>query len=263
MNNTEIIIAIVFSTLLILLLIAGITISFFVAGKQRSKQQIELAQARLNYERELRQVETEVSEHLMLQFAQELHDNIGHILTCIRLEIENKKLDNPEVQGLLAPTEKYLDEASQQLRLLSRSLNTDYISTHGLANAIHVEIERQQQLKKFQIHVNETPGVSVLDKNQELMTFRIFQEIIHNAMRHSRAKNLFINLNYAPSFELTVRDNGIGFNWEEIIKTPRASGLRNVMKRAALADLICRVESEVGKGCEYKLTKKEMIHVST
>jgi two-component system, NarL family, sensor kinase len=258
MNNVDLILAIVISTLLILLLIAGLTISFFMAGRQRAKQQIELAQTHLTYEKELRQVETEVSEHLMQQFAQELHDNIGHILTCIRLEVENKKLDNPEVESLLAPTEKYLDEASQQLRLLSRSLNTDYIATHGLANAIHVEIERQQQLKKFHIHLDEVPGHTELDKNQELMAFRIFQEIVHNAMRHSRAKNLFVCLHCNPSFELTVRDDGKGFNWEETLKTPRASGLKNVLKRAAMADFNCQIASEIGKGCEYKLTKKEM-----
>jgi two-component system, NarL family, sensor kinase len=260
--NTDIVFAIVFSTLLILLLIAGLTISFFIAGRQRAKQQIELAQTHLMYEKELRQVETEVSEQLMQQFAQELHDNIGHILTCIRLEVENKKLDNPEIESLLTPTEKYLDEASQQLRLLSRSLNTDYIATNGLANAMHVEIERQQQLKKFHIHLDETGGYTELDKNQELMTFRIFQEIVHNAMRHSRAKNLFVNLQCIPSFELTVRDDGKGFNWEETIKTPRASGLKNVMKRAVMANLICKIESEAGRGCTYKLTKKEMTAIS-
>lgn len=259
MTNVDLILAIVVTTLLILLLIAGLTISFFVANRQRTKQQMELAQTRLTYEKELRQVETEVSEQLTQHFAQELHDNLGHILTCIRLEVENKKLDHPEIENLLAPTEKYLDEASQQLRLLSRSLNTDYIATHGLANAIHIEIERQQHLKKFNIQLDEVPGNTELDKNQELMVFRIFQEIVHNAMRHSRAKNLFIALHYTPFFKLTVRDDGRGFSWEETLKTPRASGLKNVLKRAALANLSCQVESEVDKGCTYTLTKKEFL----
>lgn len=258
MSDTEIVASIILTTLLILLLIAGVTISFFIASRQRSKQQVELAQARLTYEMELRQVETEVSEHLMQQFAQELHDNIGHILTCIRLEVENKKLDHPGLDKILNPVETYLDDASHQLRLLSRSLNTDYISNVGLDNAIQIEVERQKQLKKFDVHYEHNYFQSSLDKNQELMAFRIFQEVTQNAMRHSKAKNLYVSLKSSPDFELCVRDDGKGFLVEDMMQSPKASGLKNVLKRASMADLDCEVNSLLGEGCTYTLHNKKV-----
>jgi two-component system, NarL family, sensor kinase len=256
MSESDIILTIVFSTLLILLLIAGLTISFFLANRQRIKQQMELAEARLTYERELRQVEMEVSEHMQELFAQELHDNIGHILTCMRLEIENRKLDDDSLTPILLPIEGYLSEASQQLRLLSRSLNTGYVFHVGLVEAIQLEVARQQQLKKFLVHWRPVESsVLPLDKNQELMVFRIFQEILTNAIRHSKARNFYISLQPAPDFALHIRDDGRGFLLEEILQTPKASGLKNVMKRADMANLHCAIDSKPGEGCLYKISK--------
>jgi len=255
MSSSDIILTISFTTLLILLLIAGVTISFFIAGRQATKQQMELTNAKLSYEKELRKVETEVSEHLMQQFAHELHDNIGHALTCIRLELENKKLDDPTLVTLLAPIETHLEDASQQLRLLSRSFNTEYVTHINLIEAIQLEVERQRHLKKFAIQFEHDHNNPVLDKNQELMVFRIFQEIIQNAIRHSKAKNLVVTLSNAPTFALEVSDDGIGFSVDETLNSPRASGLKNMKKRATMADLHCEIISTPGSGCQYKLKK--------
>jgi two-component system, NarL family, sensor kinase len=262
MTNSDIAISIIVSTLLILLLISGIALAFFIASRQRTRQQIELAQAKIAYERELRQVETEVSESMMQQFSQELHDNLGHILTCIRLELENKKIDDPKLETTLAPMERYMDEASQQLRLLSRSLNTDYINHVGLRSAINLEVERQQQLRKFKIVCEQQYEDEVLDKNQELMVFRIFQEVIQNAIRHSVARNVYINIQSAPDFKLTIKDDGKGFVLDDITKSNRASGLKNMIKRAHMADMVCKIDSSTGAGTIVTLYKKQSVATS-
>jgi two-component system, NarL family, sensor kinase len=253
MDNTEIILSIVLTTLLILLLIAGIVISFFISNRQQVKQQVELAQTRLGYEKELRKVESEVSEHMMQKFARELHDNIGQILTCIHLEVENRKMDHPALENELRPIGTYVEDATRQLRLLSRSLNTEYVSGIGLTKAIEIEIERQQQLKKFSIQWHCDAQHSTLDKNQDLVVFRIFQEVINNAMRHSAAKTVSISLAFHPQFELTISDDGKGFSPEQIFRTNDASGLKNIVRRAAMAGLACELRAAPGSGCTYVL----------
>ena len=90
MIDVDIVWAIVSSTLLILLLIAIVILVFFISGKQRVKQEMEMNKAKLLFEQELRQVETEVTEHVMSQFAQELHDNIGQLHTAMHIQIENQ-----------------------------------------------------------------------------------------------------------------------------------------------------------------------------
>jgi signal transduction histidine kinase len=255
MAEADLAIMIVISTLILLLLVAGIAISFLVINRQRSTQQMELAQARVSYEQELRRIEGEVAEQLMEQFARELHDNIGHLLTCIRLEVENKKLDHPTFEPMLRPLETYLDEATGQLRLLSRSLNTEYVSHIGLVSAIGLEAERQRQLKKFAVEWNYEEGALMLDKNQQLIIFRMLQEIFQNAIRHSKAKHLQIKL-IAQPFLLEVRDDGKGFEVASVLAGSKASGLKNILRRCELADLHCQLETAPGQGCTYTLTKR-------
>lgn len=259
MAEGEIIITVIISTLIILLLIVGIIASLLAITRQRSRQQAELAQTRLSYEQELRRIESEIGEQLMVQFARELHDNIGHILTCMRLEVENKKLDHPGFGPLIHPLEGYLDEASGQLRLLSRSFNTDYVTHIGLISAISLEVERQRQLRKFAIHWQFDDGPLALDKNQELIVFRIIQEVFQNAIRHSKAKQLRLVLQTHP-FQLQLQDDGKGFEVEATLRGAGASGLKNIFRRCELAGLECTLHAAPDQGCHYTLTKPQSTH---
>jgi signal transduction histidine kinase len=254
--NSEVLLSIVSITLLVFLLVAGIVITLFVAGRQRIRQEMAMTSAKLTFEKELRQVETEVSENMMSQFAQELHDNIGQLLTALHIQVENQKLDHPQLIESFKPVEIYLTEINQQLRMLSRTFNNDYIGRVGLIAAIQLEVDRLKTLKRFSVQFKNTPGNSNLEKNQELMVFRIFQEIVQNALRHSTATELEITIhNNNNQFELWVRDNGKGFEKEEIINSNKASGLRNILKRAKLAGLECTITSSSGEGCLFVLKK--------
>jgi two-component system NarL family sensor kinase len=256
MINKDIVFAIICSTLLILLLISTVVIVFYVSAKKNIKQEMDLAKTKLSFEKELRQVESEVSEYIKSQFAQELHDNIGQLLTAMHIQIENQKIDHPQQSESLKPIEIYLDEVTQQLRLLSRTLNNDYIGHIGLLAAMQLEVERLRSLKRFQVHWPMIQGGTNLNKNQELMVFRIFQEIIQNALRHSAAKNLYITIdNQNNHFEMNVRDDGKGFIPDHVLKSQKASGLRNITKRAQLAGLECHISSSPGNGCLFTLKK--------
>ncbi len=262
MSSTEIMLSVISITLMILLLIAGIVILFFQSGKQRLKQQMDLAQNKLNYEKELRLVETEVSEQMMSQFAQELHDNIGQLLTATHIHAENQKLRHPELIEGFKPMEACLAEAIQQLRMLSRTLNNDYIGRQGLMAAIGIEVNRIKSLQRFQLHW-QAPSVNPhLDKNQELMLFRIFQESMQNSLRHSQAKNVYVSA-YANNgnFEIKMQDDGRGFDVENILQSPKASGLRNIAKRAKWAGMDCSIDSSPGKGCTITLKKLSTIEL--
>ena len=250
----EIALSIILVTLLILLLIAGIAISFFLANQQRMRQERLLSETKTNFERELRQVEQEVSEHVMGQFARELHDNIGQTLTSMNFEIENRKHDHPEHKEGYATIQIYLAEATKQLRLLSRTLNNDFIGHSGLYGAIQLEVDRLNALKRFVVSLKMDAGVSTLKRDQELMVFRMLQEIAQNVLKHSEAKNLFISLKSNP-FELTVTDDGKGFDYDEVFQSNKASGLRNILKRAELAALNCTIHTKLGEGTRFILKK--------
>jgi signal transduction histidine kinase len=250
----EIFLTIAATSLLILLLIAGIAIAFFISSRQRAKQLIEVAQLKLSYEEELRKVETEVSEQIMEEFSRELHDNICQQISATHAEIQEQLMKNPSYRNVLKPIGIYLSDALQQLRLLSRTLNSDYVKKIGLVNGMHKVI---QGLVKSNIKVNWDIGTGKLaiEKNEEIMVLRIFQEITQN-LRHSNAENIYISfLPNGKHFELEVKDDGIGFKLEDILRSPESFGLHNILKRAKLIGAECTIETSMNKGCRFILKK--------
>lgn len=254
--NEQYIYTIILTTIAILLLLIGLIAVLLITYRQKLKQQAEVSGMRLAYEQELRQVSAEVSEHMMERFAQELHDNIGHILTTMRLQIENKKLDVPELEPAFQPIELSLDDASKQLRLLSRSLNTDYVNNIGLKAAIEIEVEKLRQLRRINVIYTPGDGNFGLDMNQELMVFRIFQEMIHNTMKHSRAQHVAITVQPGEPLLLKVKDDGRGFDMGETMQSFRSSGLGNMKKRAQLAGLECIIDTAPDAGCTYTIGRQ-------
>jgi signal transduction histidine kinase len=264
MNSTDIVLSVISITLLILLLVSATLIVIFRSGRQRIEQQMEVAQTKLNHEKELRQLETEVSEQVLSQLAREMHDNIGQMLHLVKLHMELQFLDRPELKESFKLTATYLSEADKQLRMLSRTLNNDYIGDKGLLTILDMEINRIISLQRLKVHwrCGQINGNSNLNKNQEITVFRIFQEIIHNTLRHSLAKNIFISIHNADgNFELKTEDDGCGFDFKNTLQSPDASGLRNIIKRANWADMECTIYSEPGKGCTTILKKIPILAV--
>lgn len=87
--------------------------------------------------------------------------------------------------------------------------------------------------------------------------FRIIQEGITNAIRHANAKNIYVEIKEENKVvEITIKDDGIGFNvdevWKEVHKG-RALGLLGIKERAELLGGKIALKSEIGKGTEIKV----------
>ncbi len=255
MTDNDIIMAVIFTTLVLLLLVAGIAITFFVTIRQRLEQKMKMKQVALEYEQELRAAEAEVSESVRAHLSREIHDNIGHMLTYLRLQMENKMLDDEAIAHQLEPMLKTTAEISQQLRLFSRALNPEFIKDHSLLFMLKQEAERISHLNKMQVHWTDDGEIyTALTKNQQLFIFRIYQEILHNALKHSQATNLYIEVSDQAGLTLSVTDDGKGF--DIAAKTQTSNGLKNILKRAELSSMECSITTAPGKGCKITITPK-------
>lgn len=239
LNDTDITLAVIITTLIILLLIAAVVIVIFLAGRHRS-------QTRLIYEKELRTAGQEIQEQVLSHISSELHDNIGQLLTLMRMQLEKEKLKHPETIPLLAPADQTLTHIVQQVRQLSHSLNSDLLERQGLAEAIRLETARLQQLGHIVLHYQYDGQELALENDQQLIVFRIFQELTNNALKHAGAANLFITLSGSDRFLLTVKDDGKGFDMDRLPAT--GAGIRNISRRAGLAGLNCTLSSIPGQG---------------
>jgi len=257
MNSSDLYLGILGITLVFIILVAGVIISVIISNKQRAEQKAKISLMELSYEKELRDAETEVKEQLMGYFSREIHDNVGHTLTYMRLLIENKKIDDPSLIEVFKPIETFLVQASDQLRMLSRSMNTDYIQQLDLKDAITLEVERLRNISqnKVELIIGDSSEELILDKNQQLMAFRIFQEILNNSIKHSEASKISIRYKMR-NYIFQVEDNGKGFSIDDVQYSNRSSGLNNMRKRAELAKMNLDIIAQPSKGSILTLNFK-------
>jgi signal transduction histidine kinase len=89
---------------------------------------------------------------------------------------------------------------------------------------------------------------------RELVLFRIYQEALNNALKHSGANHFKISLQYYKDlFTLTVEDDGAGFS-PDLTDQNSGLGLNNIRNRAALIGAVAGIESSPGNGCNIRIT---------
>ena len=253
MGNNTIILTVIFVTLIVVLMFAGVAVAFYIASRQKLERDMKIKQAALDYEKELRFAEAAVSESVMSHIGRELHDNVSNRLTQLRLQIESKMLDNTENENLLQPMQATLVIASDQLRSISRALSTDFLQNNDLVHSISMELDRIKQLGLISVHFDQDDQQPKLTNEQHLLAFRIFQEAAGNTLKHSKANNLTVKVKNDPDFSLVIIDDGQGFQ----PGTGTENGVRNMKKRAELAAMRFELLSSPGKGCTVILKATE------
>ena len=97
-----------------------------------------------------------------------------------------------------------------------------------------------------------------LQSQQEVLVFRIVQEILNNALKHSKAKNITGELNYSDEyFRVCIADDGEGFDSSALLATQTGLGLLNIKSRASLVGASLAIISSPGAGTEFKIGNKK------
>jgi signal transduction histidine kinase len=243
---------VIVSTLGFLLLIAGVIITVFISNRRNAMQEMKMAQMQLDFEKEMRKVEFEVQEQVLVNIGRELHDNIGQLLTYMNMQLEQYKFVSTNPPELLDSMGGTLTDTIQEVRRLGKSLNSDLFESQGLVQAVQQEVTRLRQLNKYEI-AWEYDKEPLLDKNQKVITYRILQEMLNNIMKHAGGSVIRIKMSTNGRFRLVVEDNGKGFDYDGIMKTSKGSGLKNIVKRAEMAKFACNFKSIIGKGTTFTL----------
>jgi signal transduction histidine kinase len=250
-SKSEAIVFIISMSFFILLMIYFIvSILFFVQKKQR-KFHTDLLEAKTNYDIELYKVQSEIQEHTSEEISRELHDNVGQNLSLARLGLSTLELDrNEEAKTNIDEISGIIGAALDDLRILTRCMNSEIIKNGGLIKSINMQVSYIQRGGKISAHLEITGEPTILPDTKEIFLFRIVQEAINNIIRHSKASDLYISLEYAKkSLILKIRDNGTGF----ILNNGPMSGLYNMRRRAKIIDAEFEIDSRVGDGTCIKV----------
>ena len=234
----------------------------YLYQKRQQSHQKELVQLREEYDRELLRSQLEIQETTLKTISQELHDNIGQLLSVAKLTIASAGLEksHPAYETIFASRE-FLNKAIIDLANLTKILHTDRISQIGLEQAIEFEINiiRKSGLVPINFSAPENNDRNQLDSQTSIFLFRMFQEILNNTLKHSQASLINVSINYIAGniFVLSVQDNGIGFNVAEKKDKPSSSGgvgLKSLINRAKLIGAKIIIDSKIAQGTSITIT---------
>jgi signal transduction histidine kinase len=181
----------------------------------------------------------DAKEQERLRIAREVHDEIGGLLTAIKMDLAWMKERLPKSKKILTDKtttiENLVDKAMTAARNLAHSLRPGYLDSFGIVAAIEMEAGEFQQrtgIKCLLSHNDEELEID-LHPDASIALFRIFQESLTNIMKHAQASEVQILIQNSPqAIELTISDNGLGFSHEARLK-PRSFGLRGIQERVA------------------------------
>ena len=249
-TNEDLIGLIAIGTLMFLLLAYFIIKFIFFYQKRQNEYLKERERLKNEFHKELLSAHLEIYEHTLKHISQEIHDNIGQVLSFIKLNLSSvNSLSADERLEKIDETRQLVSHVINDLRDLSKSMSYEKIADKGLSETIRFEIERINKTANFNIDFKIEGDVIPLGHQRELVIYRIFQESIHNVISHSKAKLVKINLQYFPEiFKLTVEDDGIGFCEEDVIASG-GSGIRNMKNRATLVGASISIASPDKRGC--------------
>jgi two-component system, NarL family, sensor kinase len=251
-NQQEASYSIILFTLFVLGLIAIIVIAAILYYNRRKKSQLEQEQLQHQFAQTLLQTQIEMQEQTLNKLSQEIHDNIGQVLSLAKINLNTLKAGETEK---INSTKDLLTKAIHDLRHLSRSMLGEKIAEMGLPNAIEQElkaVEISGQLStRFHIHGHVLP----LDAQRTIILFRIVQEAISNAIKHAGATRLTIELDYTSSHLLiTIADDGKGFDQAALDVLKTGIGLKNMQNRTALIKGRFDIQSTPDSGTKISIT---------
>ena len=253
--DEENILLIVAGTIMFLLLGIFIISFLFLYQRKRNMHLVEQDQLRSAFSQEILTTQIEVQEQTLSYISQELHDNIGQVLSFVKLNLGTTATmdDQQKKQRKINESRDLLAQVITDLRDLSKSLSFQQISQYGLVKAMIIEIDRVNKSGLIKINMEVDGTYYSLGEQRELVLFRIFQEALNNALKYAHARHLSINLLYSEElFNLTIADDGIGFSAEDVGKK-NGAGLKNIESRAALIGAAATLESSPGEGCVIKV----------
>jgi len=185
--------------------------------------------------------------------ARELHDEIGQVLTAIKINLHRtQQAADSGLQQHLEENVSMVEQAIGQVRNLSLSLRPPHLDELGLVAALHWLVKHQARLGGFQEQLDVDLDNTQIPSDLETVCFRIAQEALTNAVRHGKPNNVRVKLRVInQGLSLSIHDDGIGFDvGDNCNRALRGDsfGLTSMQERASLAGGQVEIESTSGQG---------------
>jgi signal transduction histidine kinase len=240
----------------VVFLAVGFSISYLVSRLKNQQQSLEAANIRLtHYASTLEQLATSQERN---RLARELHDTLAHTLSGLSVQLEAVKaywdVDKRKARSILDKSLATAHSGLEETRRALKALRASPLDDLGLALAIKTMAEDAAARANLALDLSIMEEIPALSPDVEQCVYRVAQEAVMNVVNHAHAKKLTVKLKFREGkLTLIIRDDGIGFEMEEIDKTKHL-GLVGVRERAQLIGGKLNITSKPKAGTTIQLT---------
>lgn len=227
--------------------VVGIMLVYFIITIIRQQRKT------LALHKEKIQAEIMTVEKERKRIAADLHDELGPLLSAVRMQMNCLNTDDKEDIEIIGNSKNHIDTILHRIREISNDLMPLVLLRKGLVTAIKEFIDNLNITGGPVISFN-SDAVIIFSKETEIHLYRIALEILHNTIRHARAKKLELSIYLNDKkIILNARDDGRGFDYETVLKTGNGLGLSNIMNRVEILHGEIYIESKLGRGTQYAI----------
>jgi signal transduction histidine kinase/HAMP domain-containing protein len=193
------------------------------------------------------------------RIARELHDEIGQVLTAVKMNLRAAQfhLAGSALASDLEESIAAVERTLQQVRDLSLDLHPSLLDDLGLVPALRWLVARQAQQAGLSVQFAADPLDHRLSPDLEITCFRLVQEALTNVVRHAHAHQVYVELRHGDDeMQLTVRDDGVGFDVQPVLESAMRGaslGLLGMRERVLLAGGQIDIASAPGRGTEIRV----------
>ena len=184
--------------------------------------------------------------------ALELHDGLGVMLSSVKMQFTNFIARHSQHDEVLNQAAMVLDKAAVDVRRISHNMMPGVLTKFGLNISLEELMDHLNENEGVEASVNIKGDDKKLTDNIQIMVYRIIQELVNNTIKHARASQVSLILDYGTE-ELSIiySDNGVGFT---IGVVAHSLGLRSIESRVRFLGGDLSIESKPGKGASFLIT---------
>jgi PAS domain S-box-containing protein len=192
----------------------------------------------------------EAHEEERTWIARELHDDIVQRVALVKVELEqcDQQAADATTDDHIRHARQLLSDLGKDIQALSHRLHSSKLEYLGLVTAAKSFCHELSQQRRVQIEFKHSDIPAAVPKEISLCLFRVLQEALQNAIRHSGAQDFAVEVHGAQDgIRLIVSDSGTGFDWRHAING-RGLGLISMRERLRLVNGEFSIQSEPGRG---------------
>jgi two-component system sensor histidine kinase UhpB len=226
-----------------------------ITAQKKFLRQLENSREEL---RRLNEYLNDMREKERKHISHEIHDELGQILTALKLEmfLMKKKLEGKDTALKKKASEvlRLIDSSIETVQKISYSLRPGVLDDFGLPAAIEWQVEEFQKRTGIEASVTINSRLEGLQRKSATTIFRVLQEALTNVARHSQATRVKASLHkHNGKLKFSVNDNGKGLS-EEKLSDNRSLGLIGMRERVNFIGGEITIKGKKGKGTTIDIT---------